>query len=89
MTTNKTVKEKAPQKESFEQSLEQLEGIVRQLESGEKGLEDSLKLFEDGAKLSKQLTARLEDVKQRVEVLVKDGKDKLKARPLEDVDAEA
>lgn len=80
--------EKAEKKEAFEKSIERLEGIVRQLESGEKGLEESLKLFEEGAKLSKELTARLEEVKQRVEVLIKEGKDKFKARPLdEDEDA--
>lgn len=69
-------------KETFEASLERLEGIVRDLESGEKGLEDSLKLFEDGISLSRGLTQRLDEVKKRVEVLTKEGKDKLKARPL-------
>ena len=87
MTTAKP-KDKPEKKEGFEESLERLEGIVRQLESGEKGLEESLKLFEDGAKLSKNLNTRLEEVKERVEVLVKEGKDKIKVRPLEDEDAE-
>ncbi|MBI5202952.1 MAG: exodeoxyribonuclease VII small subunit [Elusimicrobia bacterium] len=71
-------------KETFEASLQRLEDIVRDLESGEKGLEDSLKLFEDGVSLSRGLTAKLEDVKKRVEVLTKEGKDKLKAKPLEE-----
>ncbi len=70
-------------KETFEVSLQRLEEIVRDLEGGEKGLEDSLKLFEDGISLSRGLTARLEDVKKRVEVLTKEGKDKLKAKPLD------
>ncbi|MBI4349237.1 MAG: exodeoxyribonuclease VII small subunit [Elusimicrobia bacterium] len=69
-------------KETFEASLQRLEDIVRDLESGEKGLEDSLKLFEDGVSLSRGLTQRLEDVKKRVEVLTKEGKDKLTAKPL-------
>jgi len=77
-----TVKKEA--KEPFEKSLEKLEDIVRRLESGEKGLEESLKLFEEGARLSKQLTQQLEGVKERVEVLVKEGKDKLKARPFDE-----
>lgn len=79
--TNATPQKK---KETFEASLQRLEEIVRDLESGEKGLEDSLKLFEDGVSLSRGLTQRLEEVKKRVEVLTKEGKDKLKARPLEE-----
>lgn len=71
-------------KETFEAGLQRLEDIVRDLESGEKGLEDSLKLFEDGVSLSRGLTSRLEDVKKRVEVLTKEGKDKLKAKPLDE-----
>ena len=71
-------------KDSFEGSLERLEEIVRDLESGEKGLEDSLKLFEDGIGLSRQLTQRLDDVKKKVEVLVKEGRDRLKAKPFEE-----
>ena len=71
-------------KETFEQGLDRLEGIVRQLESGEKGLEDSIKLFEEGSVLSKQLTARLEEVKQKIDVLLKEGKDGFKTRPFEE-----
>ena len=71
-------------KEAFEKSLERLEGIVRQLETGERGLEDSLKLFEEGAQLSQLLTRRLEEVKQKVEVLVKEGPGKFKTRALDE-----
>lgn len=69
MTTKKTAA-----KESFESSLETLEGILRELETGEKGLEDSLALFEKGVGLAKALTAQLEEAKHKVEVLVKEGK---------------
>lgn len=79
--TNATPQKK---KETFEASLEKLEDIVRDLESGEKGLDDSLKLFEDGLLLSRGLTQKLEDVKKRVDVLTKEGKDKLKSRPLDE-----
>lgn len=84
-----TIKAKAKPQDGqpFEKSLERLEDIVRQLEGGEKSLEDSLKLFEEGASLSKLLTQRLEEVKGRVEVLVKDG-GRFKAKALEDADAE-
>ncbi len=68
-------KEKAKDKpEAFEKQLERLEEIVRGLESGDKGLEESLGLFEEGVGLSKRLSARLEEVKTRVEVLTKEGK---------------
>ncbi|MBI4386038.1 MAG: exodeoxyribonuclease VII small subunit [Elusimicrobia bacterium] len=79
---------KAEKKENFEQSLEKLEEIVRQLESGERGLEESLKLFEEGSKLSKQLSLRLDEVKQRVEVLIKESKGTFKTRPLEDTETD-
>ncbi|MFH1726374.1 MAG: exodeoxyribonuclease VII small subunit [Elusimicrobiota bacterium] len=72
---------KAP-KEAFEKSLERLEAIVHDLESGEKGLEESLALFENGIGLAKQLTTRLTEVKHRVEVLTKEGKGRLTAKPL-------
>lgn len=75
-------------REPFERSLERLEEIVRQLESGEKGLEQSLELFENGSTLCRQLTERLEGVKQKVEVLIRE-KGLFKARPLEDETAEA
>ena len=86
--TAKTAKKEDSEhpKEPFEKSLERLESIVRRLETGEEGLEDSLKLFEDGAKLSASLTTRLDEVKQKVEVLVKEGKDRFKSKPLDSAD---
>ncbi|MBI4678548.1 MAG: exodeoxyribonuclease VII small subunit [Elusimicrobia bacterium] len=68
-----TTKKAAP-KESFESSLETLEGILRELETGDKGLEESLSLFEKGVVLAKALTTQLEEAKHKVEVLVKEGK---------------
>ena len=73
MTVKSPKKENEPSHEPFEKSLERLETIVRHLETGEKGLEDSLKLFEEGAQLSRDLSGRLDVVKQKVEVLVKEG----------------
>lgn len=61
--------------DNFEKSLEALEELVRELEAGDKGLEESLALFEKGVALSKDLTARLEEAKTKVEALaVEDGK---------------
>ena len=63
--------EKKP--ETFEKSLEALEDLVRELEAGEKGLDESLALYERGVTLAKELAARLEDAKSKVEALSKDG----------------
>jgi exodeoxyribonuclease VII small subunit len=72
---------KTAKKESFEGSLESLEGIVRELEAGDKGLEESLELFEKGITLAKTLSKQLEEAKKKVEVLTKDG-GKLSRKPL-------
>ncbi|MFA6317557.1 MAG: exodeoxyribonuclease VII small subunit [Elusimicrobiota bacterium] len=79
MTTKKPAS-----KESFEASLETLEGILRELETGEKGLEDSLGLFEKGVGLARTLTSQLEEAKHKVEVLVKEGKGGLSKKPLDE-----
>ena len=72
---------KKEDKPNFETSLQSLEGLVRQLESGDKGLEESLELFEKGVTLAKSLTKQLEEAKQKVEVLSKEG-GKLSRKPL-------
>ena len=64
---------KTVKKEAFEPLLEKLESIVHELESGEKGLEDSLELFEKGLVLAKDLSTRLREAKQKVEVLTQEG----------------
>lgn len=79
-----TAKTKDGKREPFEKSLEKLETTVRRLEDGEGGLEESLRLFEEGVGLAKDLTARLDDVKRRVEVLIKEGPGKFKVEPLKE-----
>ncbi len=65
--------EKDARTEPFEKSLAALEELVRELEAGDKSLEESLALFEKGVSLSKDLTARLEDAKTKVEALSVEG----------------
>jgi len=62
----------ADKKNTFENSLKDLEKIVRRLEEGESSLEESLKLFEDGVKLSRECQERLNQAERRIEVLMKD-----------------
>ena len=73
MKKSKEINAGAEPKESFESSLKQLEELVENLESGEKGLEESLALFEKGVSLAKELTERLEEAKQKIEVLTREN----------------
>ena len=68
----------------FEESLAELEALVRRLEQGELPLEESLAAFERGMALVGLLAARLEDVAQRVEVLLRTSDGSLVTRPLPD-----
>ncbi len=63
----------AKKKESFENSLAELEKIVRQLEDGDLSLEESLELFETGIKLSRECRERLTQAERRIEVLSEDA----------------
>jgi len=66
----------------FEEALAELEGIVQRLEKGELALEDSLAVFERGIALVRQLSQRLVEVEQRVELLLKSDAGKLLLRPM-------
>jgi len=68
----------------FEESLAELEALVRRLEQGELPLEESLAAFERGMALVRLLAARLEDVAQRVDVLLRTSDGSLVTRPLPD-----
>jgi exodeoxyribonuclease VII small subunit len=72
----------------FEEALAELEALVRRLEQGELSLEDSLAAFERGMALVRQLGTRLDDVSQRVEVLLRAADGSLASRPLADEDEE-
>jgi exodeoxyribonuclease VII small subunit len=60
---------KAAEEPSFEQALEQLEGVVRQLEEGEIGLSETLKQYERGVKLLRRCYDLLEGAERRIELL--------------------
>ena len=59
-------------KQSFEDSLAELEKIVTKLEEGDLPLEESLELFEKGVGLSRECQERLNRAGRRIEVLLKD-----------------
>lgn len=58
------------EKLSFEEAMQQLEGIVRQLESGEAPLEEALEKFERGIQLVKFCTRRLDETEKKVTLLI-------------------
>lgn len=58
---------------NFETSIKRLEEIVQDLEKGDLPLEESLKVFEEGMSLIKFCSQKLEEVEQKVTMLVKEG----------------
>jgi exodeoxyribonuclease VII small subunit len=51
---------------SFEQALEELEGIVQRLEQEEVSLEESIELYQKGVKLSKKCSEILEKAELKI-----------------------
>ncbi len=60
-------------KKTFESQLARLEEIVSALEAEQTDLDASVKLFEEGMALSQALSAKLEDVKFKVNALKRQG----------------
>jgi exodeoxyribonuclease VII small subunit len=57
-------------KPTFEQDLAELEALVETMEQGELSLEESLKSFERGVQLTRSCQKALQDVEQKIEMLV-------------------
>lgn len=68
---------------SFESALKELEEAVEKLEEGNLSLSDALKLFEDGLKASNTCRSRLEEAKQKVELLVSRNGDEFRLRDVD------
>jgi exodeoxyribonuclease VII small subunit len=70
---------------SFEEALEELEGIVRQLEAGRFRLDDSINAYERGAQLKRHCEAKLAEAKAKVEkiALAADGSLKTEMQKLD------
>ena len=62
-------KAEIPSPPSFEDALEELEGLVETLEQGELSLEDSLKTFERGVVLARTCQEALAKAEQKVAML--------------------
>lgn len=55
---------------SFEQAMDRLEDIVARLENGDVPLETAIELFQEGMKLSQLCGGKLEQVEQKIELLL-------------------
>jgi exodeoxyribonuclease VII small subunit len=59
----------------FEEAMKQLEEIVDRMEAGDVDLDKTLADFEEGIKLVRFCSAKLDEAKKKIEILVKkDGK---------------
>jgi exodeoxyribonuclease VII small subunit len=67
---------------SFEEALTRLEDVVQRLESGELELESALAAFEQGVALARRCAGQLDAAEQRVETLVREGREWM-VRPFE------
>lgn len=56
---------------SFEQALQELEGIVERLERGQTGLDEALELWQRGEELHRLCLQRLDSAQGRVEELAR------------------
>ena len=73
-------------KMNFEQALSRLEKITDKLEEGKLGLEESLKLFSEGIELSGFCSAKLEEAKKKIQVLVKTSDGKIKTEKFKTIE---
>jgi exodeoxyribonuclease VII small subunit len=68
----------------FEERLNDLESIVAKLEGAELPLEDALALFEKGIGLVRALTAQLDEVEKKLEVLTRNAAGDAELREMEE-----
>jgi exodeoxyribonuclease VII small subunit len=72
-----TIRNVAQKKESFEESLRQVEEVVKDLESGKLGLEESLEKYELGINAIRKCYEILDAAEKKIQTLIKDKNGKL------------
>ena len=60
-----TARKKA--KRSYEEGMQQLEGLIARLSEGGLSLEESMKTYEEGVALANELSVELESYRRRIE----------------------
>lgn len=74
MSQNELLTDQEMEELTFEQAMERLEWIVNKLEGGNVPLEKAIDLFQEGMKLANRCHLKLENIEQKIEVLIeKDG----------------
>jgi exodeoxyribonuclease VII small subunit len=71
----------------FEEGLRKLETIVGTLDEGKVSLDEALTLFKQGLTLTKELSKTLDDIEQKVEILVKKDDGSIEKKPFLQEDA--
>ena len=69
---------------SFEDALEQLEGIVSELETGQGKLDEAIKAYERGALLKRHCEAKLHEAQARIDKIVEAADGSLDTEPAGD-----
>jgi exodeoxyribonuclease VII small subunit len=70
---------------TFEQALARLEEIVQAMDSGNLDLDKMMAHFEEGTGLVKVCNEKLNEVEQKIELLVRKG-EQVDVRPLDETD---
>jgi exodeoxyribonuclease VII small subunit len=65
----------------FEDGLHRLEEIVSIMDEGKVSLDEALNLFKDGLLLTKELSRQLDEIEQKVEILIKKDDGSIAKKP--------
>jgi exodeoxyribonuclease VII small subunit len=65
----------------FEDGLRRLEEIVSTMDEGKVSLDEALSLFKDGLLLTKALSKQLDEIEQKVEILIKKDDGSMEKKP--------
>lgn len=65
----------------FEDGLRRLEEIVSTMDEGKVSLDEALNLFKDGLLLTKELSQQLDEIEQKVEILIKKDDGSIEKKP--------
>lgn len=65
----------------FEDGLRRLEEIVNTMDEGKVSLDEALNLFKQGLLLTKDLSQQLDEIEQKVEILIKKDDGSIERKP--------
>lgn len=65
----------------FEDGLRRLEEIVTTMDEGKVSLDEALDLFKQGLLLTKELSQQLDEIEQKVEILIKKDNGSIEKKP--------